>query len=354
MRRRITICILALFAFYLLNATHSYAAGFGANFLNPKRVEADPKKTYSLEMNNGPWMIMVKRFEGENAEQNAKRLVYELRKRYKLNAYVYDRKFEFSVAEGMRSTEKKQHLRNRYAKTETKEYAVLVGDFQSTEDEDFKKALKTVKTSQPTTLKSEIVQAGANKKPPLANAFGTPNPLLPPDFRNRKGVVDAFVERLNSDSKFSLLNCPARYTIRVATFTGNIEIRPNEVDQIIAGKKNMDDRVLEQAGINATMLCQALRKKGYEAYEFHDRYSSIVTVGGFNEITTTDAYGQMMPRPEIVKIIDTFKGEYRGNTSINQASGERMLPYMPKALAGIEFDVQPQVVLAPKRMKDLR
>lgn len=360
MRRRITFRSLMLIAFFLfggcvsLSGTELYAAGFGLNFLNPKRVEADPKKTYPLETNHGPYMIMVKQFSGENAQQNANRLVYELRKRYKLKAYVYDRKFEFKVADGMRSSEKKQHLYNQYAKTSTQEYAVLVGDFHSTDDEEYKKALKTVKTSQPECLKGEILQVGASKKSPLANAFGgITNPLLPPDIMSRKGVVDPFVERLNSDCKYSLLNCPARYTVRVATFTGNIEIRPGEVQQIIAGKKEMDGQALIQAGVNAAKLCQALREKGYEAYEFHDRYSSIVTVGSFNEIQTMGPQGLTI-RPEIVKIFDTFQPTYQENKSFKETQYEKMLPYKPKKLIGIEFDILPQVVMVPKRIRDVK
>jgi len=49
--------------------------------------------------------------------------------------------------------------------------------------------------------------------------------------------------------------------------------------------------------------------------------------------------------PEIARILETYKGVYR------QPTAENMLPYMPKSLAGIEFDVQPMVIQVPKRQK---
>jgi len=43
---------------------------------------------------------------------------------------------------------------------------------------------------------------------------------------------------------------------------------------------------LEAAAEKAHRLAKALRMKGYDAYEFHDRYASIVTVGSFNSAGT--------------------------------------------------------------------
>ena len=342
MKRTVSTAI--LFFFILGISTSTHAANLGLNFLNPKRVDADSKKVYRLEEKNGPWMIMVKRFGGDNAEENAKKLVYELRNRYKLNAYLFDKEFKFNVADGMKATEKRQYTQEKYVKRITHEYAVLVGDFQSTDDKDYKEALKKIKTSFPDCLKSEIIPVGGVAQSPLANAIGTPNPLLPPDFMNPKGYVDSFVERLNSDKKYSLLNNPGRFTVRVATFTGETIIEQDKVQQILSSKVNKaDGKTLEKAAINASNLCTALRKQGVEAYEFHDRYSSIVAVGNFNEVGTMGPQGMVELIPEIAKIFETYKGVYR------QPTKENMLPYMPKSLAGIEFDLQPTVIMVPKR-----
>ncbi|MCR4415145.1 MAG: hypothetical protein NUV77_22215, partial [Thermoguttaceae bacterium] len=70
--------------------------------LTVNRVEADPKKDYTLSEKNGPWMILACSFSaGEDeqsrqaARQQARELVLELRKRYKLPAYMYEKEFEF-------------------------------------------------------------------------------------------------------------------------------------------------------------------------------------------------------------------------------------------------------------------
>ncbi len=84
--------------------------------------------------------------------------------------------------------------------------------------------------------------------------------------------------------------------------------------------------------------------KGYEAYEFHDRFASIVTVGSFDSVGTPRADGKIEINPRIHAIMKTFggppgngPGPARGNT------------VSVKSLAGIPFDYQPIPVEVPKR-----
>ena len=51
-----------------------------------------------------------------------------------------------------------------------------------------------------------------------------------------------------------------------------------KLDEIERQGKNLPSK-LEEAAVKAHELTMALRKQGVEAYEFHDRYESIVTVG---------------------------------------------------------------------------
>jgi len=342
---------LLLSVLFLGKVSPSQAAGL--NFLIPKKVEADPKKEYHLSETDGPWFIVVYSFSGDTAREDANALVLELRKKYKLNAYLYDKVFEFRVTDGMREAERKQRKNEKYVKTVSQEYAVLVGNFQSMDDPAYLKALQIIKRSQPDCLKkfeaSRIVQVGMKDQSPLALAFGTPNPLLPPDFFNQKGVVDSFVEKLNSDSPYSLLNNPGRYTVRVATFKGNMEIRQYTPEGIVLNEKeeaNFSKSGLAEAGATAATLCKALRLKGYEAYEFHDRYSSIVTVGAFDDFGTQGPQGMIELRSEINQIYERFRGNYVGSKTTNQSA------YMPKSLSNIEFDIQPTLIEVPKRQRD--
>ena len=63
----------------------------------------------------------------------------------------------------------------------------------------------------------------------------------------------------------------------------------------------------------AHKLTLALRKKGYEAYEFHDRFSSIVTVGSFDSTGTPRADGKTEINPAAYKIMCAFRPETQNN-----------------------------------------
>ena len=62
-----------------------------------KTADSAPTKTcLALTDANGPWMILAASFSGSGADQQARDLVEELRTRYKLPAYVYQKEFDFS------------------------------------------------------------------------------------------------------------------------------------------------------------------------------------------------------------------------------------------------------------------
>ncbi|MGL6195388.1 MAG: hypothetical protein ACRC2T_11265, partial [Thermoguttaceae bacterium] len=297
-----------------------------------KKVEADPQKKYVLTEKDGPYMIFVKSFSGPGAEEKASKLALELRKKHNLNSFICSKNFVFDLEAGARPSERNRFKNEKYLKTSAEECAVLVGNYLSMDDLNYEKNLKFLKSLEPDCLKGVMAR-------PLANAFGTTNPLLPSDFFGKKGYVDAFVEKLNSDSKYSLLNCPSKYTIQVATFTGRTEIAQDKVKNILTGKESFGESELEQAGVNAAKLCQALRLKGYEAYEFHDRYSSMVTVGSYNTYGTLNPDQTVAILPEIQKIMDTFKGNFNGR-------------FEPRTLGGIPFDAQPTIILVPRKLSD--
>jgi hypothetical protein len=51
---------------------------------------------------------------------------------------------------------------------------------------------------------------------------------------------------------------------------------------------------------------KALRTAGYEAYQYHDREQSIVTVGGFEQLGTTDANNRFEYAPDIRAVMERF------------------------------------------------
>ncbi len=334
------------------------AAGPWDKLLTANRVEADPQKSYNVAEQNGPWMIMTCSFSGEKAREQAKELALELRKRYKLPAYVYEKKFDFGKDLQGRGVDKfGQPRKMKYFRgiTEVDEIAVLVGDYPSVDDPEAQETLRKLKYYQPDCLAPKEGKATARnlatlrwiqnailpddnekkKRGPMANAFITTNPVLPSEYYVPKGL-DPLVIKANEGVKHSLLECPGEYTVQVAHFTGKVVVKHDEIAAIEHGKDI--DSQLAKATLMAHELTEALRMKGYEAYEFHDRYASIVTVGSFNSVGTPRADGKIEIDPGVKAVMDQFKSDQSTPGAITA-----------KSLVGIPFDPQPILVHVPRR-----
>jgi hypothetical protein len=146
---------------------------------------------------------------------------------------------------------------------------------------------------------------------------------------------------MNSGVPHSLLDCAGPYTVKVATFTGHAVILDKKRQDAI-DRGQMPKSFLEEAAKNAHVLTEALRKKGYEAYEFHDRNSSIVTVGSFSTVGSKRQDGKIEINPQVHSIMKRFGAEAKVEPGKAAQVGE------PKKLAGIPFDVQPVPVEVPQ------
>ncbi len=346
-----------------------------ADLISFKTVDADAHEAYPVTEEDGPWMIMACSFSGDGAEKQARDLVYELRKKYKLPAYTYQGHFDPGEAHGRGVDEHGRPLKweyNKYKDSKDKEkarhprlteVAVLVGDYQAVDEPAAQKTLQKIKYATPTCLEVkdghathqsltgwrmiqrqvyEAIGSDKKNKGPMGHAFMTSNPLLPPDFFSSKNTVDPMVLDMNRDAEFSLLDCPGKYTVQVATFKGQVVIKQDEIKKIQSGAKELKSELAEAAD-KAHRLAKALRMKGYEAYEFHDRYASIVTVGSFNSVGTPRPDGKIEINPQIHKIMETFGAQ--ATTLPGQTA-----PVTPlKTLVGIPFDIQPIPVEVPKR-----
>jgi len=338
-----------------------------AKLITSNKVQADPNKSYKLSEEMGPWLIVAATFSGDGAQTQARELMLELRRRYKLPAYLHDRTFDFTDPVRGRGVDRFGNpKRMRYQRElEIHEIAVLVGDFPSVADPEAQKTLKKIKFLQPDSLLPEkrertnqtlaalrriqtaLLPDGSERKKmgPMAKAFMTRNPLLPEELFAPQGV-DSFVEKMNENVKYSLLDCPGKYTLQVATFRGNSVIDQEKIEAIESGKSLKSK--LAKAAENAEKLAMALRSKGYEAYSFHDRSASIVTVGSFASAGVPRADGKVEINPRIHQLMETFKASPRDQKlPIKEANPYAALK--PKTLLGIPFDLQPQMVHVPKR-----
>ncbi len=336
------------------------AAPLWTDMVSLKAIDADPNKTYSLGETNGPWMIMACSFSGDGAEKQAQELVYELRKRYKLPAYINKEQFNFGDPKGLKLDRNGEPVKMRYYKApKITEVAVLVGDYQSVDDPEAQKVLQKLKYTVPQCLDVKKTKAtsqtlaayrtfqamvgGANKeKGPMAHAFITTNPLLPKDYFV-PGGIDPLVIEMNKNVPHSLLDCPGKYSVLVATFKGQVTIKQDEIDAIEKGARQFTS-TLADAAMKAHELTEALRIKGYEAYEFHDRNASIVTVGSFDSVGLPRADGKIEINPKIHKIMQVFGAQ---PLDVNGQLPKDVIPMSCKKLDGINFDIQPVPIIVP-------
>ncbi|MGI8981737.1 MAG: hypothetical protein ACR2FY_21115 [Pirellulaceae bacterium] len=336
-----------------------------------KGVDADPDKDYELTESHGPWMIMCTSFTGGvNAEEQAHNLVLELRQKYRLQAFVYRKHFDMGAPEiglGINRFGGAKVMRNRNA-YKRDEIAVLVGNFHSVDQPEIERALQNIKTMQPETLNPEktgekSLQTWATirgmyretgkllkkkEKGPMGAAFVTRNPLLPEEFFAAKGL-DPFIVELNQGVKYSLLKCPGKYTVKVASFRGVESMKPKEFDQLAGKPYKTNQRDYEGmakidiAWDKAGRLTKALRDKGVEAYEFHDRTESMVCIGSFDSVGDPRDDGKIEINPGIHRLMETY-GPVK-----KLIPGQAQAFLQPRLLEGIPFDAQPLPVVVPKQ-----
>lgn len=188
------------------------------------------------------------------------------------------------------------------------------------------------------------------------------NPLLPADYFARQ-EVDDFVLAMNADVAHGLLDCPGRYSVRVATFTGAGSFATGESPSAATEEGGVDvgrfvdflkgsgwrdpqlreveaESRLVAAAENAHRLTEALRRAGWQAWEFHDRDSSIVCVGSIDQLALPGQDGRPVPHPEIARIVTGL-----GPDPAALARGQ----VMPRAFGGIMLDVQPKPIDVPRR-----
>ncbi len=324
-----------LLALFFVTAPPSTSAQLWKNFVPVSRAKAVPEGDYRLSDKHGPWLVMAATFSEEGAEEQAKELALEFREHYRLPAYIHPMTFQFSDKSPGRGVDKYgAPIRRRFRRNQSHEFAVLVGGFPSVDDPEAQKLLRQIKTLEPETLnlderkKTSQSMAGVRqfqnallekmgkerKRGPMGQAFLARNPLLPREYFVPQGVDD-FVLKMNKRVKHGLLDCPGKYTVQVATFRGKTILQTNHTEpksskSLWKWKKNKPNDTLMEAAENAHLLAEKLRDHGWEAYEFHNRTESLVTIGSFDQAAQRLANGQLAATPPIQKILRTFGAQY--------------------------------------------
>ena len=367
------VCFLLLTM--LIPAATAWAQGFPFPGKSTKQVEADPKRSYDVTEQCGPWMIMACSFSDEDADQQAHNLVLDLRANYGLEAFVWKQDFrgqETLTGRGVDKYGRPKKMQYQNPDCVLPEVAVLVGNYSSVDDSRAKKVLDELRSLIPKSLGGEgSDQSDAvtgfmadmrrlqksfvspserlqQNRGPMCKAFLSPNPLLPKEFFRTEGLPDYIIEA-NSHLQYSLLKCPGKYTLKVGTFVGMNCIENSQRHSEIRQDKKDSVNHLENAEKQASELCAALRKLNYKAYEFHDVGSSIVTVGSFDRIGTPDENGVIELEQGIVELMEQFRGRPADQQLPNLPQGS----YVSRTVSGSEqgkalsLDVQPQLVEVP-------
>ncbi len=362
------------------------------NLVPRKNVEADPAGDYTLTQEDGPWLIMAMYFAGEEGEARARELVLDLRQNHGLQAFHWGMSFQLDDGNSGRGLDDHGgRIRRRYARgNHVTQYAVLVGNFPSLGDPEAQSLLKQIKSITPDTLRPDgegptaesltnvdkfrnYLRKNHGKEGqagPMSHAFVTRNPLLPKEYFAPTGIKED-VAKWNSGQEFSLLKCPKKYTIKVATFKGRTSL-------IKAGKKEkFDTRTrkakesdpLVKAVKNAHLLTVALREKGWEAYEFHDRCESYVAIGSFDEGRQTGNGQVILNHRDAQIVLDTFGASTPNNIFNRPAQQDIQLEqqkkrefasllgnkgqvaggFYPKKFVGLPFDIYPKPIAVPRR-----
>ncbi len=337
----------------------------------------------ALSQNNGPWLIVAASFSGDGAEKQARELAEELRGQFRMAAYVHEMDFKFGDENPGKGLDNYGAPTRRHYRRgdQAREIAVLVGDFVSIEDPDAQQMLHRIKTLQPKALNVDANQTAqsmaqvrqfedalkeklgkAKKRGPMAQAFFTRNPLLPLEYFVPRGV-DPFVAKMNQGVEHSLLDCPGRQTIQVATFRGKTILQTSaeelpETKSFWGRKKHDDSNPLVEAAENAHLLTKELRDHGWEAYEFHDRTESIVTIGSFADVTQRLPDGRVVVLPEVQKIVQTFDAGFDtpadplsgiGNDQMTRQRVEQEEQQVSMQLSGKQAQIVPG--MNPKHVK---
>jgi hypothetical protein len=327
-----------------------------------KKIDADAGKDYALSEQQGPWMIMAYSFSSPDAEAQARKLALELRRDFQMSSFVHRQEYDYSQpVQGLGVDKFGKPKKMKYVNgAVAEEWAVLVGNFKTFDDPDAVRVLERVRLSQPKTMGAAGADANTKtisvnmirdyyknitrdpekkQRGPLGKAFMTRNPKLPPE-EVAKGTLDPFVKDLNQGIEHTILQNKGRYTVQIATFRGVAAFNEREFNE--SASKNSKLPKIDEAAIKATKVVNTLRKQGVEAYVFHDRYESLVTIGSFDDLGTPGKNGRTELHAEIASIVQKYQAER------NAIPGSDQFGLVPKTIDNIPLDVSPRIIQVPR------
>lgn len=263
-----------------------------ADQIQPAQIQlpTEPINAYLLPREAGPFMINAQAFSGPQSSQFAQLLAMELRRDYRVPAYVYNTKMKpgnsnirgippTTAADGSVSG-----LTGKERERIPDEAIVLVGNCKSQDEAE--SLLKQVRKIQPKCLQ-KMPSIYPWRKKDLGRATITVNPwTASQQLFTKKNDPMSLVKRLNA-GPHSISNCPGAFTLQVSEFSGRSAFMMSG-DQALDDEATLKTSPLANAADDAEALAAMLEKNpafrelGLKAYVFHDLASSKVTVGSFS------------------------------------------------------------------------
>ncbi len=340
-------CVLALVCLF----------SFSPPNLSAARIDATQGRQYRITKQHGPWMIMVasltetpedRRRPGISPAEAADELVYALRKR-NIPAYAFRLSDHPGNPLGMSSRGGGSgNLRYRAARDSI---CVLAGNYPKSKSTVAQRTLKYIKSLEMSRLNLDweddsVFYSTPGQPRPFSGAFLTYNPLFTPEEIEAQ-KRDTLLLRMNAAGDYSIANNRGRYTLVVASFKGRSQMQVGQSSQRGRDEKFQISGTLNDAALRAWKVTEMLREgifdgtqKGrtFEAWCFHDRYKSLVTVGSFN--------GPNDPR--IAQLVGIFKAKSQmGANGRPFVTGESIvIPGNPPQT--VIFDPVPRLIAVPQ------
>lgn len=280
----------------------------------PPANQPDPNQDILVTEREGPWMLCLAWYSGQDAPVWARQMVMELRNHYRLPAYVFNRGAEERRKEDerIRAIKEKQlaffkqqnlplttPIRVKRLQIE-EQCAVLIGNYA---DADAARrgldAIRRLDPPDPKKVKLFCFYNGEtdDKNPekvnvkdikyqnPFAKAFVVHNPVLKVERpREWEQSEAAALRKLNQGEDYSLFNCTKPYTLVIKQFSTPSVLQPRSASGTFLAALGLGKTGdgIDTAAHNAHNLADLMRKSfNLEAYVLHTRQSSMVTVGGF-------------------------------------------------------------------------
>ena len=320
------------------------------NMASAKRIEAVKGKEYTLTKRHGPWMIMVaslaepppeRRVEGISPDEAAAALVYELRRKG-IPAYTYSQN---EIINQLRTVDRLGRPRQSEYTAQQDRIVVLAGNYGNPDSWIAQKTLEYVKKLHPRSWEEHGIYRQTRGRPgPLSGSFLTINPRLSAEEVAQK-KRDPLLLKLNSGREYSILENKGRFTIQVASFHGKslTGVTTSKFEATVEDLKVGDS--LDEAALSAWHVAKILREQhNQEAYVFHDRHRSVVTVGSF----------ESEDDPQIARVINQFRAKMVRHRDTGQEHLKAEMVAIPgkrakdPPLKRFLFDPKPQLVHVPK------